>query len=179
MRLSGGALRSRRVAVPRGAEIRPTPGRVREALFSIIGTRVNGARVLDVYAGTGIVGFEALSRGAAHVTFIEARQRTAAQIRALAAELGVSERVWVLAVSAERAPALLHEPYDIVYADPPYARGLPAGLFARLRLRGVIDTKTLVIYEHRAAAPMLPEGMRSLRLARYGDVALSFMQPDG
>src|SRR5471030_1178203 len=114
MRVSGGELRSREIHVPRGRGIRPTPGRVREALFSIIGERVRGARVLDLYAGTGAIGFEALSRGAAHATFVEAHAPTAARIRAAAAQLGVGDRATVVCARAERAAKALPGPYDLV-----------------------------------------------------------------
>jgi 16S rRNA (guanine966-N2)-methyltransferase len=178
MRLSGGELRSRRVHVPRGTAIRPTPGRVREALFSILGERVVGARVLDLYAGSGAVGFEAASRGAAHVTFVESNARTAARIRALARELDVTERTAVLALPAERAARQLTGPYDFVFADPPYALSAPALTFAALRGCGAIGPQTLVVYEHRARTAVVIPGFRSVRSERYGEVALEFMQAD-
>ena len=73
--ITGGTLRSRRVPTPPGRAVRPTPARVKEALFSILGARVDDARVLDLFAGSGALGFESLSRGAAHVTFVEKHRR--------------------------------------------------------------------------------------------------------
>ena len=178
MRLSGGELRSRRIHVPRGRSMRPTPGRVREALFSILGERVAGARMLDVYAGSGAIGFEALSRGAAHVTFVEMHAPAAARIRAHAQDLGVADRVEVVAAAAERAVRRLTGRFDIVYADPPYAEPLPAALVTGLRTSGAIGPDTLVIYEHRWGTAVEVAGLRSQRLARYGEVALEFMVPD-
>jgi len=178
MRLSGGELRSRRIAVPSGRSIRPTPGRVREALFSILGLRVVDARWLDLYAGSGAVGFEALSRGAAHVTFVESHPPTAERIRVLGRSLGVAERMEVLTLTVERAVRRLAGSYGIVYADPPYADPPPAASLAALVTRGAMGPGALIVYEHRARAPVVMSGFRALRTARYGEVALEFMEPD-
>jgi 16S rRNA (guanine966-N2)-methyltransferase len=178
MRLSGGELRSRRLVVPRGQQVRPTPGRVREALFAILADRIEGARVLDLYAGTGAIGFEALSRGAAHVTFVEAHAPAAARIRAHARDLGVAERSVVLALPAERSVRRLSERYDLVYADPPFALATPAALFEALRATGAIVPETLVVYEHSGRKPVEVPGFHSSRVARYGEVALEFMAAD-
>ena len=175
MRVSGGDLRSRELRVPRGRTIRPTPGRVKEALFSILGDRVQGARVLDLFAGTGAIGFEALSRGAAHATFVESSRPTAERIRAAAVRLGVADRTTVIAAAAERACAALAGPFDIVYADPPYMAPPPAAAVAALRSSGAIVGDTLVVYEHRARAAGEVPGLVSRRTARYGEVALEFM----
>jgi 16S rRNA (guanine966-N2)-methyltransferase len=179
MRLSGGELRSREIHVPRGRAIRPTPGRVKEALFSILGERVRDAAMLDLFAGSGAIGFEALSRGAARVTFVDSHGPTAARIRATAATLGLASRVTVVAAPAERAVLALGGRFDIVYADPPYAEGPPAQALAALRARGAIGPGSLVVYEHRAKREPAPfEGLRSTRTARYGDVALEFYDVD-
>jgi 16S rRNA (guanine966-N2)-methyltransferase len=179
MRLSGGELRSREIRVPSGRAIRPTPGRVREALFSILGERVRDARVLDLFAGTGAIGFEALSRGAADVTFVEAHAPTAARIRDAADRLGVRARVTVIAAPVERAARTLGGPFDFVFADPPYAGQPPAGPLATLRSNGAIGPGALVVYEHRAnGVPMALEGLSLRRTARYGEVSLDFFDVD-
>lgn len=178
MRLSGGELRSRRIDVPRGRAIRPTPGRVREALFSILGAKVNGARFLDLYAGSGAIGFEALSRGALHATFVESHRPTALRIRALAEQLGVAARTTVVAAPAERAARALAGPFDLVYADPPYAHEPPIALFVDLRERGALAPDAVIVYEHRSRTPLAAHGMHAQRTARYGEVALEFMAFD-
>jgi 16S rRNA (guanine966-N2)-methyltransferase len=179
MRVSGGELRSREIHVPRGRAVRPTPGRVKEALFSILGARVHGARVLDLFAGTGAIGFEALSRGAGHVTFVEAHAQTAARIRETARRLGVASQVAVIASRVERAARTLDDRFDLVYADPPYASDPPLSAIAALRANGAIGPGTALVYEHRSrrAGPSF-EGMTLRRAARYGEVALEFFDVD-
>jgi 16S rRNA (guanine966-N2)-methyltransferase len=176
--ITGGTLRSRRVQTPPGRAVRPTPARVKEALFSILGSRVDDARVLDLFAGTGALGFESLSRGAAHVTFVEQHRPTADALRATARELGVAQHVEVIAAPAERAARALRGRYDVVFADPPYAHAYPARTFAALRERAAIDPRTTVVYEHSARedAPHDP-AMALDRTERYGEVALAFMHP--
>jgi len=172
LKLTGGTLRSRRVPTPRGRAVRPTPARVKEALFSILGTNVDDARVLDAYAGTGALGFESLSRGAREVTFVEADAPTAQAIKLAASDLGVSDRATVLIAPLERAVARLAGRYDIVFADPPYADAYP-----QAALRGTIDPQSLIIYEHsaRVPAPTDPQ-FEVVRTERYGAVALAFMR---
>ena len=176
--ITGGTLRSRRVPIPSGRAVRPTPSKVKEALFSILGPRIADARVLDLFAGSGALGFESLSRGAAHVTFVERHRPTADALRAVARELGVDKQVAVIAAPAERAARALDGRYDLVFADPPYAEPYPAKTFATLRERHAIDPATTVVYEHssRDAAPADP-AMPLERAERYGEVALAFLRP--
>jgi len=176
VRLSGGELRSRLIRSPRGIDIRPTPGRVKEALFSIVGEAIVGARVLDLFAGTGAIGFEALSRGAAHATFVELAAPTAKAIRETASEFGVERRATVLCAPAEKAVTRLSGHFDFVYADPPYALPPPHLTFATLRDRRAIDAATILVYEHREdAPPFAVPGFTTLRDARYGEVMLQFL----
>ena len=178
MRLSGGELRSRVIRTPAGSAIRPTPGRVKEALFSILG-EIEGTRVLDLYAGTGAIGFEALSRGAKHVTFVELHAPTAQRIRATAAELGVADRVTVVCAPAEKAAQRVAGRFDFVYADPPYALPPPHLTFGTLRMRGALDAGTSIVYEHRdGSEPFASPGFRTVRDARYGEVLLQFLQAE-
>ena len=177
MRVSGGELRSRVIRSPLGDAIRPTPGRVKEALFSILGESIAGARVLDLYAGTGAIGFEALSRGAAHATFVEFHAPTAQAIRGAAQELGVAKRVNVLCASVEKAAQRLPGRFDFVYADPPYALPPPQLTFGTLRQRGTIDAATILVYEHREnASAFASPGFTTVRAARYGEVMLQFLR---
>jgi 16S rRNA (guanine(966)-N(2))-methyltransferase RsmD len=176
--ITGGTLRSRRVPTPPGRAVRPTPARVKEALFSILGSRVDDARVLDLFAGTGALGFESLSRGAAHVTFVEKHRPTADALRASARTLGIADHVEVINAPAERAVNAVPGRYDLVFADPPYANDYPAAAFATLRHRRAIDAETTVVYEHSAREPAPADpAMQVERTERYGEVVLEFMRP--
>lgn len=179
MRLTGGELRSRVIRSPQGAAIRPTPGRVKEALFSIVGETIVDARVLDLFAGTGAIGFEALSRGAAHVTFVELHAPTAQAIRDAARELGVEKRATIVCAPAEKAVTRASGRFDFVYADPPYALPPPHLTFGSLRERRAIDARSTVVYERRESAPAFAApGFTTVRDARYGEVLLQFLRVD-
>src|ERR1700722_7258077 len=107
LRLTGGTLRSRSVRTPSGRAVRPTPARVKEALFPILADRLANTHVLGLFAGTGALGFEALSRGAAHATFVEQHRPTADALRDSAQALGLTERTTVLALSPLFSPPRL------------------------------------------------------------------------
>lgn len=177
LRLSGGELRSRVIPLCHGEALRPTSGRAREALFSILGPQVDGARVLDLYAGSGTIGFEALSRGAAHVTFVELHAPTAQTIRRTAAELGVAARASIICAPVEKAAQRVLGRFDLVYADPPYALPPPHLTLSTLRARAALDSRTIVVYEHRDGSPSFAAaGFETIRGARYGEVVLQFLR---
>ena len=124
MRIIAGEWRGRRLRTPPGLETRPTADRVRETLFSMLASRLGsfeGVRVADLFAGSGALGLEALSRGAAFACFVENDAQAAAAIRANASDLAALDRVQVLGGSALALPK--SEPFDLVVADPPYATG--------------------------------------------------------
>ena len=175
-RITGGSLGSRKLRSPKGPNVRPTPGRVKESLFSILIHRLEGSRVLDLFAGTGAIGFEAASRGAARVVSVEAQRDVALAIEEAAKNLGVDDVVTGFPAPAERALYRLEGPFDIVYLDPPYADPVPLNVFRLLRERALLAPDALVVYEH-AAKRILPDipGYRSSREEVYGDVALAFL----
>ena len=124
MRIIAGQFRGRPLQAPPGSATRPTGDRVREALFSMLASRLGSfddLRVADLFAGSGALGFEALSRGAASITFVETDTKAQAAIKANAAKLGVSDKVRVLGGSALALGR--SEPFDLILADPPYANG--------------------------------------------------------
>ncbi len=174
-KITGGSLGSRKLKSPKGTSIRPTPGRVKESLFSILMNRINGAAVLDLFAGTGAIGFEAASRGAARVVSVEANRETAHAIEEASKQLRIDDRVSVMAAPVERALYRIEGPFDIVYLDPPYGNDVPLQIFRLLLDRALLASDALVIYEH-AAKRILPDipGYRSTREEVYGDVALAF-----
>lgn len=179
LRIIGGRLRGRRLRSPRGRVVRPTPERVREALFDILGARIVGMTVLDAYAGTGAIGLEAISRGARSVTFLESGRAALGSLRANILLPGIDPgRVTVLEIDMARAvPRLEREGgrFDLVYLDPPYAG---AELERALRLVGasvLMAPGALVVAEHEADQdPPREAGLTPIRTARYGRTALSF-----
>lgn len=152
VRIIGGEWRSRRIAVPAGTTVRPTPDRVRETVFNWLRDRVDGARCLDLYAGTGVLGFEALSRGAAEAVFVERDPMLVAALREHAATLGASARI-----VRQDAEAFLHgtvaAPFDVVFLDPPYERPIEPLLGLLPRWLKV----TSVVYVERPRAAGLPD----------------------
>lgn len=127
--ITGGALRGRRFAAPKGRGVRPTAAKVREALFSILGQRLDGYAVLDLCAGTGALGLEAGSRGAHRVVFVERSREHLRQLRSNAELLGDATDVSIQGGDARRAPGRLAdggERFDLVFLDPPYRTGVAA-----------------------------------------------------
>jgi len=161
---------------------RPTPDRVREALFSMLSPRLAGARVLDLFAGTGALGLEALSRGAAHAVFVDkARQALDALASNIDAVAPTGERAQVLPLPAERALATLErgeQRFDLVFLDPPYAEKLLEPTLHSLVARGLLLPCALVVCEHhgREPAPVAPATLSLLETRRFGDVALSLFE---
>jgi 16S rRNA (guanine966-N2)-methyltransferase len=177
LRIIGGELRGRRLRVPEGTSVRPTADRVREALFNILGDTVFGARVLDPFAGSGALGFEALSRGAAEVTFIERDRAVLAVLRENAEALGVESRIRVLSGAAERvlAGTAAGGPWDLVLADPPYELS-PEPWVEALRDSGGLAEGGRLLIERDARAPGV-DRIRDLSLYRsatYGGTRLDF-----
>jgi 16S rRNA (guanine(966)-N(2))-methyltransferase RsmD len=173
MRIIAGTLKGRRLAGPTGAGVRPTSDGLRETLFNILGPSVTGARVLDGFAGTGAVGLEALSRGAAHVTFVERDRRALAVLRENIQHCGVESSARVVARDFDRAvapPAI----FDLILLDPPYdVKDLNAVLAVAA---AVAAERGQVVLEHsrRRAAPDAESGLRRVRLVTSGDSALAF-----
>lgn len=176
MRLTGGTLRSRRLPNVPKRGVRPTPARVKESLFAILSTRAEDAVVLDLFAGSGALGFEALSRGARFVTFVESNPGVADLLREAAGDLDVEKQVEILTMRAERAVTRLERTYDIVFADPPYEMGFPAQPLGTLRTRGLLSDDAVIVFEHSGhSAPETP-GFDVTREERYGDVVIAFLK---
>jgi len=171
LRIIGGSWRGRRLRFPAAALIRPTPDRVRETLFNWLGARVVGARCLDLFAGSGALGLEALSRGAAHVTFVERDAAAARELSARLAEWGARD-AQVVRADALRFLAGAARPFDIAFLDPPFASGLLATAAAALEGGGWLTPGALVYVEcgAREGPPPLPPPWRALKARRAGEV---------
>jgi 16S rRNA (guanine966-N2)-methyltransferase len=176
VRIVGGNLGGRVLRAPAGAATRPTSEKVREAVFAILGP-VDGAHVLDLFAGTGALGLEALSRGAAHATFVDSARPAVAAIRSNLRALGLADRATVIAgdavAGAARQPPAA--PWRLVFVDPPYRSDLAARAVAALPAAHLAPEAVIVIEHDRHNAP--PDALGSLLRTdqrRYGDTLISF-----
>lgn len=179
MRVIAGEAKGRRLAAIRAPGIRPTADRVREALFSALGPAVAGARVLDLYAGSGALGIEALSRGAARAVFVEEARGAVDVILANLALTGLEDRARVVGSTVER---FLDEarggPFDLVLIDPPYAEGPPTRQLRSLAAGPLLAPGASVVVEGRGpdAGPAV-DGLELASVRRYGDSSLAFLRP--
>ncbi len=166
-RIIAGEFGGRTLAVPRGRETRPTADRVREAWMSILGPRLEGALVLDLFAGSGALGLEAISRGAESAVFVERAGAAIELIRSNIVVLGVSDRARVVRGDALRFAAELGAgAYAIVLADPPYAEDYARTLVQTFRR---VPFATILAVEHAAKVTLEGDDTR-----RYGDTAITF-----
>jgi 16S rRNA (guanine966-N2)-methyltransferase len=170
-----GALRGRRIEVPAGEGVRPTADRVREAVFNALDSlgALRGARVLDAFAGSGALGIEALSRGAASVTFADTHPAARATIAANVAALGLGDRAQVVGLPAAAALSGV-EPFDLVLLDPPYAFDGWDDLLARVAER--LGDGGVVVVESDREVPVPPPFV-CLRARRYGGTVVTFATP--
>jgi 16S rRNA (guanine(966)-N(2))-methyltransferase RsmD len=183
MRVIAGTYRSRLLTAPRGAKTRPTSDRLRETLFNILAAKVAGARFVDLYAGTGAVGIEALSRGAEHVYFAERAAPAIATIRANLSSLGITNGY---TLEPHGAAALLEQllrassPVDIVFLDPPWEAETEYGgtlqFLGSPRGAAAVAPDAVVIAEHSSRSKLAEQygRLRQTRTLRQGDAGLSF-----
>lgn len=166
-----------------GAHLRPTSDRVRESLFNLLeggrfGSPVQGARVLDLFAGTGALGLEALSRGAAHVTFVESGRVGARLIEANVAKARAQAETRLLKRDATRLPPCDSSAATLVFLDPPYGAGLAPKALVSAMVGGWIAPGALVVIEE-AAEVAAPEGFLAVEVRRYGETWLTFLRAAG
>ncbi len=178
MRIIAGTLKGRRLDSPDWAGLRPTSDRLRETLFNVIAPRIEGARFLDAYAGTGAVGIEALSRGASHVTFVEHDPRAQRLIEENLARCGVKNRYAIIRAGFAGAAARLDGIFQILFLDPPYGAAELAG--ALEPAAPLVGDGGLLIVEHarRDPAPARVAGLARTRELVQGDSVLSFFETE-
>jgi 16S rRNA (guanine966-N2)-methyltransferase len=183
MRIVAGRHKGRRLVAPEGLAVRPTGDRTREALFDILvqgglgdGERLEGARVLDAFAGTGALGLEALSRGAAQVTFLESQPAALAALRRNVAVLEEAERATVLRADVLRPPPAV-APCALVLMDPPYNQGMGPPALAALLATGWLAPGALAVVELMAKEPFdPPPGFELQDERKYGKTRLVFLR---
>ncbi|MBI4233352.1 MAG: 16S rRNA (guanine(966)-N(2))-methyltransferase RsmD [Chloroflexi bacterium] len=181
LRVAGGQVKGHPLRTAKGVALRPTSERVREAIFSSLGERVQGARVLDLFAGSGALGIEALSRGASWADFVEADPRLATALRANLAELGFSDRSHVYCARVSTMLASLPGPYSIVLLDPPYSLPSLDTLLGDMGSAPMLSPGGVLVLEH-SRHRIVQETYGALRLGRsrrYGDSCISLYQGEG
>ena len=175
VRVIAGEAHGRRMRAPRGLQTRPATARVRASIFSRVSSRIelSGARVLDLFAGSGSLGLEALSRGAARAVFVDSSRAAAAAIRDNLRSLGLEARAEVLIAEIERALAALTargERFDLVFIDAPYRNDVSGAVLGALQARGLLDAGACVVVRQARRAPETDAaGLEMINCATLGD----------
>lgn len=182
MRVVGGEFRGRPLATPRDQSIRPTTDRAREAVFNVLahrfGEKLEGARVLDLFAGTGALGLEALSRGASYAVFIEESAEGRGLIRSNVEAFGLTGRTKIFRRDATKlGEAGTMAPFGLLFADPPYGKGLGEQALQSARAGGWLVPGALCVVEESAAAPFQPgTGFLVIDERNYGETVIRFIE---
>jgi 16S rRNA (guanine(966)-N(2))-methyltransferase RsmD len=182
MRIISGTSKGRRLATPKSQVIRPTSDRVKESIFNMLGEEVEGKLVLDLFAGTGNLGIEALSRGAKKAFFVEKGRQALRLIQRNLSHVGVRERSEILPKDVNRAIGILKqrgESFDLILMDPPYEKGLIQRTLLKLQSHMIYHKDSIVVIEHNRREP-IPEivgGWTLIRQRRMGDTMISFLIP--
>ena len=183
MRIIGGKYKGRALRAPVSRTVRPTADRLRETLFNILahahGDPIAGARVIDLFAGTGALGLEALSRGAVHALFVENASEARASIRENVEALGVAGTSRIFRRDATKLGDVAVEPFGLAFLDPPYAKDLATRALASLRDGGWLMPGALCVVEEAATAELLvPHGFAEVERRTLGDTRLLLLRVD-
>ncbi len=175
MRVTGGTGRGRRLKTPAGSRVRPTSDKVKQALFNILGERMTGASFLDLFAGAGSIGIEALSRGAGRVVFVDASRASLQVVKQNIEQTGFEEQSQVVLSKVESFLKKSSGSYDIVFLDPPYSDAMQP-LLEQIAGAGILKPDSIVIAEHfkKQPSPASAGGLSLYREAKYGDTVLAF-----
>ena len=181
MRIGGGAVHGRLLRTALGRRVRPTSGRVRQAMFNMLRANITGTVFVDLFAGTGSVGLEALSHGAQHVYFVEQDRRTLQVLLANISHCDLAGQTTVIGHALPQALKYLpaDQPVDIVFLDPPYASNLAEKTLDVLSRHVLLAPHGMVIWQHAVQhlAPAMVLGLSLWQRHRYGDTHLSFYAP--
>ncbi len=184
MRVVGGKLRGKRLGHFKGFDIRPTTDRVREALFNLLATRValSGSRVLDLFAGTGAVGIEALSRGAVFTCFVDSDPKAISIIEKNLSACGLEEPALVLKRDvklAVRGMARRGESFGLIFLDPPYGSSLLAGVIALIASTALLSAGGVLVAEASGKAPLIFDGVEAVTGTETGSLRIDEIRPYG
>ncbi len=180
MRVIAGTAKGARLKAPKGIAVRPTSDRVKEALFSILGIRINDSLFLDLYAGSGAIGIESLSRGARACVFVDHKKENISLIKENLSKSRLTEKARLIPNDAEKTVfKLAREKFkaDLVYLDPPYACKNIAPVVQSIFSYKVIDINGLLVVEHNTKNRQWTEEFPVTREKRYGDTCLTFIAP--
>lgn len=180
MQVIAGQFKGRKLFAPPGRSTRPTSGKVREAVFNICADIVRGAMVADLFAGTGAMGIEALSRGARYAVFVEADRGAAELIKKNLTACRAQDRASVFCRDLRRAPRVLEyagAAFDLVFMDPPYNAGVLAPALQNLIKSGTLAPEAVVVVEHSPSEPVYrdPDVFEEFDRRRYGKTVVSFL----
>ena len=179
MRITGGVARGQQLKVPKTDLVRPTTDRVREAIFSIIASLTSHrSRGLDLFAGSGALGIEALSRDAEWVDFVDQAPKCCAIIKQNLQKVGFTQRAHVYCCSVAKALAFLEDRYDVIFMDPPYSDPSINHMATQLANSKIVDGKSLIIISHASRSPLQDsyDGLSLIKEKRYGDTCISIYQ---
>mgnify|MGYP005840509459 CR=1 FL=1 len=182
MRIISGTSKGRKLVTPRNRAIRPTSDRVKESLFNILQDKLEGKIVLDLFAGTGNLGIEALSQGAKKVVFVEKERRALSLIQRNLDQFGLEEQAEIFHRDVNRAIGFFNkrgDRFDLILMDPPYERGLIRKTLLKLSSQRIYHKDSILVIEHHRGEP-LPrplEGWNLIRQRRMGDTVISFLTP--
>lgn len=182
MRIIAGAFGSRSLQAPKGTDTRPTLDGTRESVFNVLGARVAGARVLDLFAGSGALGLEALSRGAVRAAFCDISPAACRAVRANVSALQVEDRCRVLCMPWQRALARLRDAgqaFDLAFLDPPYALDLTPVLEGLVAERVLAPGATVLLERDRRREPRVPAPLMLRQTRAYGDTRVDFLDVQG
>jgi len=175
MRITGGRLKGRRIAVPGGGDVRPSTDKLREAVFSIIGDDILGARVADLFCGSGALGIEALSRGADYALFVDSSRKHISILKKNLENLGIMKKSDIKVMNALNIRPKMLENLSLVFADPPYRQGLSDRLISLFCLPK-FEWYGILALEHESDWIYAGEEMEILDRKVYGDMAVSFLR---
>ncbi len=181
MRVISGTAKKRRLKTPKGYNVRPTADRVKEALFNILGERVPGCKFLDLFAGAGNIGIEALSRGAVDVVFVENDIKNIRIIKENLKITGLEEQAELICKDVLNAIVILgmrKKQFDIIFLDPPYLKNYETGVLLAIASHGLLSPGGMVIVESniKSRPPGGAKNLKTIRQEKYGDTMLSFYQ---
>ena len=182
MRIISGSLKGRKLATPKGLTLRPTSDRVKESMFNILGKEVEGKIVLDLFAGTGNLGIEALSRGARRIIFIENSREAFKLIEKNLLSCGMKDRSEILLKDVDGAIDMLKrkgETFDLIFMDPPYGKGLIQRTLKKLNIEKIYHDDSILVIEHNRREPLpdISEEWNLIAQRRMGDTVISLIMP--